>query len=188
MGFLNYQGDILLNGSKKNKQARQAESFLVMQDVNSQLFARTVFDEVLLGVKSPDLKKAHAILDQLGLSALSQRHPASLSGGQKQRLAIASAIYGQKKYLFFDEPTSGLDRQSMEAFCQLILENREVVDVTVIITHDLELILGCADEVLLLNRDLSIDLYPLDEAGIKKTRTLFINLYEKQLQKEGLYV
>jgi energy-coupling factor transport system ATP-binding protein len=188
MGFLNYQGDILLNGSKKNKQARQAESFLVMQDVNSQLFARTVFDEVLLGVKSPDLKKAHAILDQLGLSALSQRHPASLSGGQKQRLAIASAIYGQKKYLFFDEPTSGLDRQSMEAFCQLILENREVVDVTVIITHDLELILGCADEVLLLNRDLSMDLYPLDEAGIKKTRTLFINLYEKQLQKEGLYV
>jgi energy-coupling factor transport system ATP-binding protein len=63
-----------------------------------------------------------------------------------------------------------------------------VVDASVIITHDLELILGCADEVLLLNRDLSMDLYPLDEAGIKKTRTLFINLYEKQLQKEGLYV
>ncbi|KNZ40237.1 ABC transporter ATP-binding protein [Acetobacterium bakii] len=188
MGFLNYRGDIILNGSKKNKRARQAESFLVMQDVNSQLFARTVLDEVLLGVKSRDAKKAHAILDQLGLSDLAQRHPASLSGGQKQRLAIASAIYGQKKYHFFDEPTSGLDRQSMEAFCQLIHENREVVEATVIITHDLELILGCADEVLLLNRDLSIDHYPLDEAGIEKTRTMFINLYEKQLQKEGLHV
>ena len=120
---------------------------MVMQDVNHQLFAETVTEEVLLGTESGDEKPALELLERLNIAEYKERHPMSLSGGQKQRTAIASALLAGKKLLVFDEPTSGLDFRSMECTAELLrsLEN----DVTVlIVTHDMELIDRCCTHVL----------------------------------------
>lgn len=73
--------------------------YLIMQDVNHQLFTESVLDEVILGTDGTDIDRAESILNQLDLLAFKERHPMSLSGGQKQRVAIAGAIFSGKDIL-----------------------------------------------------------------------------------------
>ena len=93
------------------------ECYMVMQDVNHQLFCETVEDEIRLGMREDLEEKVPELIKALDLKGLEQRHPMSLSGGQKQRVAIASAILAGKSVLIFDEPTSGLDYRHMSADC-----------------------------------------------------------------------
>lgn len=142
-----FRGKVLIGGKKLRPRDMMKLSYMVMQDVNHQLFAETVTEEVLLGTESDDEKPALELLERLNIAEFKERHPMSLSGGQKQRTAIASALLAGKKLLVFDEPTSGLDFRSMECTAELLrsLEN----DVTVlIVTHDMELIDRCCTHVL----------------------------------------
>ena len=50
-----------------------------------------------------------AMIEELGLSGLENRWPATLSGGQRQRLALGRALIAQPAVLFMDEPFSALD-------------------------------------------------------------------------------
>ena len=121
--------------------------YMVMQDVNHQLFAESVLEEVMLAMESEDEADALELLRKLDLYELRERHPMSLSGGQKQRTAIASAILAGKRILIFDEPTSGLDYNSMVQTADLIGSLDK--DITVlIVTHDMELIERCCTHIL----------------------------------------
>ena len=120
---------------------------MVMQDVNHQLFAETVLEEVMLGAIETDEERAIAILERLGIEQFKGRHPMSLSGGQKQRVAIASALLAEKRLLVFDEPTSGLDFKSMEATAELLRSISGECTV-LIVTHDPELIDRCCTHIL----------------------------------------
>ena len=122
-------------------------SYMVMQDVNHQLFAETVLEEVLLGADDRAEAAALEILEKLQIAACKDRHPMSLSGGQKQRTAIASALLAGKKLLVFDEPTSGLDFRSMECTAQL-LQSLGRDRTVLIVTHDMELIDRCCTHIL----------------------------------------
>lgn len=142
-----FRGQVVINGQRwKNRQLLK-NCYMVMQDVNHQLFCETVEDEVQLGIRSENAEKVDRVLTQLDLSDLRDRHPMSLSGGQKQRVAIASAILAGKEILIFDEPTSGLDFRHMERTAELIasLKERQTV---LIVTHDPELIQRCCDHVV----------------------------------------
>ena len=92
--------------------------YMVMQDVNHQLFTESVLDEILLSLDNADEEKAtleaEKIMESLRISEFREAHPMSLSGGQKQRVAIASAIASGKQIIVFDEPTSGLDYRHMK--------------------------------------------------------------------------
>ncbi|HPY85013.1 MAG TPA: ABC transporter ATP-binding protein [Ruminococcus flavefaciens] len=142
-----FRGKILIGGKKLRPRDMLKLSYMVMQDVNHQLFAETVTEEVLLGTESDDEKPALELLERLNIAEFKERHPMSLSGGQKQRTAIASALLAGKKLLVFDEPTSGLDFRSMECTAELLRSIGN--DVTVlIVTHDMELIDRCCTHVL----------------------------------------
>lgn len=52
---------------------RLKKSFMVMQDVNYQLFSDSVREEVLLGANRPEL--CEAVLEALGLTEFADRHP-----------------------------------------------------------------------------------------------------------------
>ncbi len=173
-GLAKADGTISYGGVFLSDKERTRASFMVMQDVNRQLFSESVLDEVMLG---GDVQEARAleILDDLGLGSCATRHPASLSGGQKQRVAIASALCAKKDVLFYDEPTSGLDRRGMERFGLLVDDAKARVACSVVITHDPELIMQCCTHVLHVRNGRAQSFYPLDAEGVERVRGYFLS-------------
>lgn len=147
LGFTKYKGAIKENEQILKKKMLNKQGFMVMQDVNQQLFSNTLLNEVRLGTDATE-EQVQQILKQLGLSHLETRHPASLSGGEKQRTAVASALLSDKKIIVFDEPTSGLDRNSLDQFCNEIKSLSSSDNIIFIVTHDMEMIFQLVDFVL----------------------------------------
>ena len=134
-----------------SRKERINRSFMVMQDVNHQLFAESVLDELMLGYAFDDelkIKEADELLDSLNLLQYRDKHPQCLSGGQKQRTAIATALFTGKKYLIFDEPTSGVDLIHMNRVAELVQVIKNKVELVLVITHDKEFINYCCDYVI----------------------------------------
>ncbi|WP_457666753.1 ABC transporter ATP-binding protein [Thiolapillus sp.] len=78
-------------------------------------------------------------------------YPAELSGGMIKRASLARALAMDPGLLFLDEPTSGLDPIGAEAFDKLILELREMLNLTVVmVTHDLDSIWTIVDRLAVL--------------------------------------
>lgn len=123
--------------------------YMVMQDVNHQLFTDSCLEEIMLGMEKEDKDLALAVLSKMGLAEFADRHPMSLSGGQKQRVAICQAYLSDRDILLFDEPTSGLDFAHMKKTAEMIKEIAR--DKTVfVITHDMELVDECCTHILKL--------------------------------------
>ena len=167
-------GEIVWNGRKYRPKDRLSTCYMVMQEVNHQLFTESVFDEVLISMEEENQERAEEILNRLDLLAFKDRHPMSLSGGQKQRVAIASAIASKRSILFFDEPTSGLDYRHMKEVANVLRQVRDAGITVYVITHDLELILDCCTDIIHLEDGSVIDQYGMDEDGLKKIREYFI--------------
>ena len=141
-------GVIRYSGRDYKTKDRFALCYMVMQDVNHQLFTDSVEAEVLLSMKEEDKARCHELLDQLDLLPYKDKHPMALSGGQKQRVAVASAIAAGAKLLLFDEPTSGLDYVHMEVVGNLLTRLANSGHTVLVSTHDSELIDLCCDHFL----------------------------------------
>lgn len=172
-GLLKAKGDVTMQGKRCKPKSRTEQSYMVMQDVNRQLFCSSVKEEISLGAKLENIDQVDELMKQMDIADFKDRHPASLSGGQKQRVAICAAIAAQKQLMFYDEPTSGLDYVGMHNLCKLILARREKHLSTMIITHDMELIFGCCTHVLQLKQGKLQDFYSMDQDGIAKLQTFF---------------
>lgn len=141
-------GEIRIGKTTLNRKKRLKNSYLVMQDVNHQLFTESVEEEILIGMpgkEEDNLSEAEKILANMDLLPLKELHPLSLSGGQKQRVAVASALSSHKEILVFDEPTSGLDYHHMIEVAESIRRLSKLGKTLFIITHDPELIAECCN-------------------------------------------
>ena len=167
-----FKGSVMMDGKILRRKHLLKTCYMVMQDVNHQLFCDSVEEEIQLGMAEENIEKVPEVLQELDLQELSQRHPMSLSGGQKQRVAIASAILANKSILVFDEPTSGLDHMHMEQTAKMIKSLRGKRTVF-IVTHDLELIAQCCTHVLHIENGQATAIYRADPAGIRRVRDLF---------------
>lgn len=126
--------------------------FMVMQDVNHQLFTESVREEILLSIESDESEEqtVRRICEKLNLIEFLDCHPMSLSGGQKQRVAIASAIASDRTILILDEPTSGLDFKNMKEVSNEMIRLKEDGKTVFMITHDPELVECCCDYYMFL--------------------------------------
>ena len=168
------RGTLSIGGHCLTAKQRLKSCYMVMQDVNHQLFTESVLDEVLLSMAEEDEEKAQAILNSLDLLSMKERHPHSLSGGQKQRTAIAGALASHRDIVLFDEPTSGLDLKHMKEVSERLRELSRTGKTLFIISHDLELILWSCTHVLHLEKGTLQDSYPLDARGVEKLKSFFI--------------
>lgn len=139
-------------GKKYDNKDRLKLMYLVMQDVNHQLFTESVMDEILISMEEESKERAYEILADLDLKELAERHPMSLSGGQKQRVAIASAFAAEREIILFDEPTSGLDYQHMKQVGELLQKLQKADKTVLVVTHDSELIQEYCTYVLNLEK------------------------------------
>lgn len=144
-------GTVLLNGKPAKPHDLTHAGFLVMQDVNYQLFSDSVREELLLGLDEIDpaiIKRCNRVLMDLDLTRFADRHPMSLSGGQKQRVAIGSALMCGKDLIILDEPTSGLDRYHMEQVGELLRQLAAQGKTVLVVTHDEELAAGWCTSII----------------------------------------
>ena len=167
-GLIKAKGKVFLDNKKMSKKQRLSKSFMVMQDVNHQLFTESVLDEVGLNLADDSNEHIQYVLNSMSLNEFSNKHPQSLSGGQKQRVAIASALCARKDVLIFDEPTSGQDYNNMQKTCEQITEIAKDALCTLVITHDIEFLLNCCDRVIRLDECKVCEDYILDEEGSKR--------------------
>jgi energy-coupling factor transport system ATP-binding protein len=163
----------LLGSWRQKRAARKRGTYLIMQDVNHQLFTESVLDEVLLGMKPQDEKLALEILEGLNLKQYAENHPMALSGGQKQRVAIGSGISSGCDVVVFDEPTSGLDYRQMLAVSATLKKLAASGKTLLVITHDPEFILNSCQSVIRMEHGKIVEQYPLsgNEKQLIKTMT-----------------
>ena len=164
----NKKGTIRINGNIQSAKERLFVSYMVMQEVNHQLFTDSVKEEIVLGVKNPDEEALHTVLTKMDIERLKDRHPMTLSGGQKQRVAIAAAVFCKKKILIFDEPTSGLDFFHMMQTAELIKTLKADDTYIFVITHDYELIAAACDIAVEVKNGRIESQYVLDTKGIQQ--------------------
>ncbi len=179
----NKKGTVKLNGNIQSAKERLFVSYMVMQEVNHQLFTDSVKEEIVLGVKNPDEEALNAVLTKMDIERLKDRHPMTLSGGQKQRVAIAAAVFCKKKILIFDEPTSGLDFFHMMQTAELIKTLKADDTYIFVITHDYELIAAACDIAVEVKNGRIESQYPLDMQGILRLQNTIIEGYIGQQDK-----
>ncbi|HET6503683.1 MAG TPA: ABC transporter ATP-binding protein [Amycolatopsis sp.] len=98
--------------------------------------------------------RAVEVLNLVGMPQPEQRlasFPHELSGGQRQRVMIALALACEPRLLIADEPTTALDVTIQAQILELLQELRDRLSMGVLlVTHDLGVIAGRADRVLVM--------------------------------------
>ncbi|WP_020407042.1 zinc ABC transporter ATP-binding protein ZnuC [Hahella ganghwensis] len=92
-------------------------------------------------------------LARVDITHLASQPLSTLSGGEMQRVLLARAIQIQPQLLVLDEPAQGVDVTGQAEFYQLIRSLRDELSCgTLLISHDLHLVMAATDQVLCLNR------------------------------------
>lgn len=99
------------------------------------------------------LERAAYWLDQLNLRELANRAAGTLSYGLQRRVEIARCMITKPRLLLLDEPAAGLNPQEKQELQQLIDRLRREHEVAVLlIEHDMSLIMGISDRILVMEQ------------------------------------
>ncbi len=112
-------------------------------------------------------RHALELLELVGISQPDKRYssyPHMFSGGMRQRAMIAIAISCKPEILIADEPTTALDVTIQSQILELARRLQRELGMAVIwITHDLGVVAGLADRVLVMYGGTAVEIAPVDE-------------------------
>ncbi len=111
------------------------------------------------GIRLPFIKReerkifniAMSKLDMVGLAEHAFKSPGNLPFGQQKILEIARALATEPKLLLLDEPAGGLSTHEIEQLAELIRKIRSDGITILLVEHRMELVMGIADRVIVLN-------------------------------------
>jgi len=189
-----YKGDMKYMGEKltpeRQKEIRGSEIVLVPQSVSYLDPLMKTGKQLALGKgakragdKMTTKEKISGLFKRYNLpESASELYPFELSGGMARRVLISSAVMEKPKLVIADEPTPGLN---IEVARQVLSHFREMADEgagVLLITHDLELAIECADRIVVFREGETID--EVRPEVFEKTNTgeeVFMHPYTKAL-------
>ena len=146
-----YRGSVYLDGKKQRAlQPLRDGIAAVPQDPRTLFAADTVRAD--LETLGRDAALLDAVVQQMALAPLLDRHPFDLSGGEQQRAALAKVLLMQPRVLLLDEPTKGMDGAFKAAFGALLRTLCAQGTAVCIVSHDVEFCAQYADRCGLLFR------------------------------------
>ena len=148
--------DILKVNADRLRELRRTKFSMVFQHFGL-LPHRKVVDNIaypleINGVGKPERhKRAHEVIELVGLTGYSEAYPEQLSGGMQQRVGLARALAADPEIMFLDEPFSALDpliRRDMQN--EVIRLHHELGKTMVFITHDLQEAAKVGDRIAIM--------------------------------------
>jgi oligopeptide/dipeptide ABC transporter ATP-binding protein len=154
--------DLLALDEEEHRKIRGGEIAMIFQDplsalnpvhtVGRQIGEMARIHEGLS--KKAALQRAIEMLTLVGIPEASKRadmYPHEFSGGMRQRAMIAMAITCNPDLLIADEPTTALDVTVQAQVLQVLMDIKDEIDSAILlITHDLGVVAGLADEVMVM--------------------------------------
>jgi neutral amino acid transport system ATP-binding protein len=95
-------------------------------------------------------QRAHALLDRFGLSAMSGQFAGTLSGGQRKLLEMARSLMTDPRLLMLDEPMAGVNPALRRSLLDHIEEMRREGATVLFIEHDMDVVMGISDWVVVM--------------------------------------
>jgi oligopeptide transport system ATP-binding protein len=171
-----FSGQDLLKMSKEEiRHVRGAQIGMIFQDPMTSLnpvltIGRQLEEPLILHIgmtKNQARERAAELLTMVGIPNAKDRlndYPHQYSGGMRQRVMIAMALSCSPQILIADEPTTALDVTIQAQITDLVKRLREELGMAVIwITHDLGVVAGIAQRVLVMYGGLIIEEAPVGE-------------------------
>jgi len=96
------------------------------------------------------LEKAEDLLDRFNLAHMRDEYAATLSGGQRKLLEMARALMSEPRLILLDEPMAGVNPALVESLLQHIENLRDEGVSVLFIEHDMDVIMGISDWIVVL--------------------------------------
>ena len=175
-GEVLFQGrDVLGMNMNDLRKLRGNQIAMIFQDPLTSLnpvltIGRQISETVLLHTdRNKEQARRHTIdlLNIVGIPDATNRfddYPHQFSGGMRQRVMIAMALSCDPLLLIADEPTTALDVTTQAQIVDLVMRLRKELGMAVIwITHDLGVVAGCVDKVIVMYAGQIVESAPIRE-------------------------
>jgi branched-chain amino acid transport system ATP-binding protein len=131
----------------------------VLENVMVGRHSRTRWDFVGCGLRWPGQPReergirdtARAQLEGVGLGHLADWPASALPFGQRRMVELARALATEPQMLLLDEPASGLNTREKEDLAGLIREIRNRGITILLVEHDMSVVMGLSDDILVLH-------------------------------------
>lgn len=108
-----------------------------------------------VGMTSDETKRMRDLLQLVGMEHHLNSKISTLSGGQMQRVLLGYSLMDQPQLLILDEPSAGIDVQGQDTVYGLLRRIQQQEHLTLLlVSHELEIVMQYASQVLCLNRQL----------------------------------
>ena len=198
------EGSVLFNGqeilglpAKRLNTIRGVQMSMIFQDpmtaLNPFLTIGRQMNEVLIEHSGYDraraTRRAVELLDLVGIPEPAKRHkmyPHEFSGGMRQRVMIAMALLCDPKLLIADEPTTALDVTVQAQILELLQDLKKNLNTAIVmITHDLGVVAGLCDRMMVMYGGRTVERGPTDDLFHDPTHPYTVGLLEAMPRIDG---
>jgi peptide/nickel transport system ATP-binding protein len=173
-GKIEFQGNNILRYSETDlRRYRWGDVSMVYQSaMNSLNPVKKISDHIIEVIRahsriprSEAYERAIHLLDEVGIGKdRTNDYSHELSGGMRQRVVIALALALSPKVLIADEPTSALDVVTQKQILEMIKsEVRDRGLAMIMITHDISVLVGLVQNIVVLHAGEIVEMGPLEE-------------------------
>jgi iron complex transport system ATP-binding protein len=198
LGWLSpWRGEIRLDGRLlcQYPPAERARRMALVPQREQSPFDYTVFDYVLMGRAAhlpplgmpaeTDHAAALQALEQVGMRSLADHPVPQLSGGEHQLMLLARAIAQETPLLLLDEPTAHLDLHNKARLVEMLRGQRARGISLLMSSHEPEVVLALADDILLMEPDGRAQFGPLEQIFTAEALSRIYNLPIRLVDVDG---